>query len=125
MWISGKQRRADREVVVARASSVDQLARVLQAAVGVATHSVLALRRVAAQREHVLDAGVAHLVERLAQLARVVAPTQVKCAIASSPWSRLDATDDLDRLVARRAAGAVGDRDEVGLERRAARASAR
>src|SRR3712207_8174220 len=52
---------ADREVVVL-AEELDELERVLQAALGLRP-SLLTPRRVAAQREDVVDAGVAHLVE--------------------------------------------------------------
>ena len=43
-------------------------------------------------------------------------PTQVRCAMASMPVSRLIARRQLDGELARRAAGAVGDRDEAGLQ---------
>ena len=85
----GEARGADGEVVVG-ADQLDQLAGVAQAAVGRGPLAgVHAGGRVAAQREHVLDPGVAHAVERRRAARRRVAPTQVKCAIASRPWSAL------------------------------------
>ena len=49
----------------------------------------LAARRVAAQREDVLDPGLGDPVEDRAPGPRVVSPTQLRWAIASSPCSRL------------------------------------
>ncbi len=86
---------------------------------------LLAGRRVAAQREHVVDPGALASRRASSRSCATVAPTHVKCAIASSPYSLPDALDDLDRLLARRAAGAVGDRHERRLERRAARRAPR
>ena len=77
----GKAGGADAQVVVL-ADQRGQLGRVVQAA-GMRAPLGLAPRRVAAQREHVVDAGVADLVEDLAQ------PTQDRCAMASSPCSSL------------------------------------
>ena len=72
---------------------------VLQAALGLRP-AVLALRRVAAQREDVLDAGVAHLVERAAQLVdRGADAGEVRHRLQAV--LALDARDDVDRLVAR------------------------
>ena len=79
---------ADREVVVV-ADQLDQLARVLEAALGRGPLG-LARRRVAAQGEHVLDAGVAHDVERLAQLVD-------RRADAGEVGHRLEAVLGLDR----------------------------
>ena len=55
-----------------------------------------------------------------ARSSSTVAPTQVKCAIASRPWSALMPADDVDRLAALggRAARAVGHRDERRLQPR-------
>ena len=105
---------ADREVVVV-ADQLDQLARVLEAALGRRPLG-LARRRVAAQSEHVLDAGVAHDVERLAQLVHGGAD-------AGEVGHRLEAVLGLDRghdvdglaLLLGAAAGAVGDRHEGRL----------
>ena len=111
-------RGADREVVVG-ADQLDQLARVAQAAVG--RHPLLRVHaggRVAAQREHVLDPGVAHAVQRRAQLVDGRADAgEVRHRLQAVVG--LDARDDVDRLAALggRAAGAVGDRDEVGSSR--------
>ena len=63
----GEARRADREAGVVAADELDELARVLEAALGLRP-LLLALRRVAAQGEHVVEAQRAHLVERGAQL---------------------------------------------------------
>ena len=60
---------------------------------------------------------LAHLVERRAQLASTVAPTQVKWAIASRPYSSLIRLTISIVFSLRRAAGAVGDRDERRLQR--------
>ena len=79
-------------------------------------HSCRALRRVAAQREHVLEAQRAHLVERRAQLVDGGAHAgEVRHRLEADLVA--DARDDLERLAARRAAGAVGDADEVGRQR--------
>ena len=95
--------------------SCDELARVLQAALGLRP-VLLAVRRIAAQREHVVDAGRAHLVERRAQLGHGGADAgEVRHRLQAELV--LDALDDLDRLLAGRAARAVGDRHERRLER--------
>src|SRR5580693_2672978 len=107
-------RGADRERVVG-ADQLDELARVLEAAVGLDPLE-LPGGGVAAQREHVVDPGGAHLVERRAQLADGGADArEVRHRLQSVVL--LDALDDLDRLRARGAAGAVGDRYERRLER--------
>ena len=86
---------ADREVVVV-ADQLDQLARVAQAALG-GGPLVLALRRVAAQREHVLDAAVAHQVERLAEVGDGGADAgEVRHRL--EPEVALHVRDDVDRL---------------------------
>ena len=54
-----------------------------------------------------------------------VSPTQLRWAIISRPRSSLERAGDLDRAFAGRAAGAVGDRDEVGLQLAAARGPSR
>ena len=63
-------------------------------------------------------------VVRTSAISSRVEPTQVRWAIASMPVSRLisadlilDAGDEVDGLTASGAAGAVGDRDVVGLKR--------
>ena len=76
----------------------------------------LALRRIAAQREDVVDAGVADLVEDVAQLLlRGADARQVSHGL--EPVLVLERLDDLDGAVARRPAGAVGDRHVGRLER--------
>ena len=95
----GEARRADRELGVLVADQLDQLARVAQPALGRGPLR-LALRRVAAQREHVLDPGVAHPVQRRAQLlGRRVDAREVRHRLQAEVL--LDAGDDVDRLLAR------------------------
>ena len=107
-------RRADRQLVVG-ADELDQLARVLEAALGLRP-LLLALRRIAAQGEDVLEAEAAHLVERGAQLVdRRADAGEVRHRLQADLVA--DARDDLERLAARRAAGAVGDADEVRGQR--------
>ncbi len=72
-------------------------------------------RRVAAQREHVLDPGRLDPVQRARQPLRGLADAaEVGHRLAAELV--LQRRGDLDRAVAGRAAGAVGDRDEVELE---------
>ena len=110
----GKARRADRERVVA-VDQLDELVRVLEAALGL-DPVLLSRRRVAAQRQHVVDARELHLIERLAQLpyGRSDAGEMRHCL---EPELVLDALDDLDRFLAARAAGAVCDGHERRLQR--------
>ena len=110
MWVSGKHA-APIEKPVVGADELDQLARVLEAALGLRP-LLLALRRVAAQGEHVVEAEAAHLVERGAQLVdRRADAGEVRHRLEADLVA--DARDDLERLAAGRAAGAVGDADEV------------
>jgi hypothetical protein len=96
MCVSGKHARR-RERVVA-ADELDELARVLEAALGL-DPLLLAGGRVAAQGEDVVDPGRRHLAERVAELVD-------GRAHAREVRHRLDAVvlldprDDLDRLVA-------------------------
>ena len=69
--------------------------------------------RIAAQRHDVADAGVPVGARDVVDLARV-APTQVSGRPASMPVSLARAAPRLVRALARRAAGAVGHREEVG-----------
>ena len=111
-------RRADRQLVVG-ADELDQLARVLEAALGLRP-LLLALRRIAAQGEDVLEAEAAHLVERGAQLVDGRADAgEVRHRLQADLVA--DALHDLERLAARRPAGAVGDADEVRGQRSQAR----
>ncbi|HLL86539.1 MAG TPA: hypothetical protein VK387_04430 [Thermoleophilaceae bacterium] len=105
----GERRGADRELVLAR-DQLDQLGRVLEPARGLAPLR-LALRRVAAQREHVLDADLAHLVERRAQLLDR-RPDAREVGHRLDIGLLLDPADDVQGAVARRAERAVGHRDE-------------
>ena len=89
---------ADRERVAA-GDQRDQLARVLEAAVGLRPR-LLARRRVAAQGEHVVDASVLHLRERRLQLGRGRADArEVRHRLEAVLLA--DPLDDLDRLLAR------------------------
>ena len=105
---------ADGEGIVGL-DQLDQLARVLEAAVGL-DPVLLAGRRIAAQRKHVVDA-------RGVISSSVARSSGDGGADAGEVGHRLqavlvlDALDDLDGLCAGGAAGAVGDRDERGLER--------
>ena len=73
-------------------------------------------RRVAAQRQHVLDPDRREPVEDRGQpVAGLADAAQVGHRL--EPVLALDPLDDLHGAVAGRAAGAVGDRDVVGLER--------
>ncbi len=110
----GEGRAADGEVVVV-AQQRHQLVAELEAAVGLRP-ALLAVRRVAAEGEDVLDAAVAHAVEHTAQLVgRGVDAGQVRHRLQAQLL--LDLQHDPERPLARRAAGAVGDRDVVGRHR--------
>ncbi len=110
----GEARRADRERVVGR-DQLDELARVLEAALGLRPE-LLPRRRVPAQREHVVDPRSVHLIERRAQFRDGRANAR-EMRHRLEPVLLADALDDLDRLLARGAARAVGDRHERRLER--------
>jgi hypothetical protein len=106
----GEARRADR-VAVVLADQRRQLGGGLQAA-GVGLPLGLAARRIAAQGEHVLDPGVADLVQDLAQaLDRLAYAAEMGHRLDSQVL--LDPLRDLHRALARAASRAVGDRDEV------------
>src|SRR3712207_9191036 len=105
---------ADREVVVL-AEELDELERVLQAALGLRP-SLLTPRRVAAPREDVVDAGVAHLVERPAQ--GVDGRVDARPVRHRPPAeAAVDARHSLGRLLPRPAPGALGDRHLRGCAR--------
>ena len=112
---------ADREVVLV-ADQLDQLAAVLEAALGRRPLG-LAGRRVAAQREDVLGCPASRIRSSVSRSSSAVAPTQVKWAIASRPCSALieETMSTVLRFWSVRAAGAVGHRHE----RRAACGAAR
>ena len=76
----------------------------------------LAGGRVAAQCEHVVDAGLADLVEDAAQLFGGGADA-AQVGHRLDGVAVLDVADDVERAVARGAAGPVRDRGEVGLQR--------
>ena len=77
----------------------------------------LALRRVAPQREHVVDARGAHVVEDLAELlAR--RPDAAEVGHRLDAVLALDLAHDVERAIARGSASAVGHRGEVGLQAR-------
>src|SRR5437879_5772866 len=71
----------------------------------------LAFRRIAAEREDVLDAGIAELIEDLAELARGVADAG-EMGHRLEPDFALDARHEFDGEVASAPARAVGDRHE-------------
>ena len=105
----GEAGAADRKRVVG-GDQFHQFARVLQAALRLAP-LLLARGRVAAQREHVVDARALHLVERGAQFRHGGAHAgEVRHRL--QPVLLADALDDLDRFAPGGAAGAVGDRHE-------------
>ncbi len=107
----GEAGAADRKGVVG-GDQFHQFARVLQAALRFAP-LLLARGRVAAQREHVVDARDLHLVERGAQFRHGGAhASEVRHRL--QPVLLADVLDDLDRFAPGGAAGAVGD----GHERR-------
>ena len=70
-------------------------------------------RRIAAQRQHVLDAGRRDLVEDLAQAVDESPTGQVRHRLHTQVL--LDPFRHLDRALARGAGGPVGDRDVVGV----------
>ena len=74
-------------------------------------------RRVAAQRDDVPDAGAADRRARRSRISSRDAPTQVRCAAGFIVVSLHEAGDRRVGALARRAAGAVGDRDEGRVER--------
>ena len=78
---------AEAEVVALLADEANQLGGVSEAVLR-GRESALALRRIATQGEDVFDAAVAQAVEQRAISARSW-PTQVRCAMASIPNSRL------------------------------------
>ena len=77
-----------------------------------------AAERIAAQRHDVAHAGLRDRRATTASTSARVAATQVRCAAGVSAVSAEDALDRGVRALARRAAGAIGDRDEVRLQRR-------
>jgi hypothetical protein len=89
----------------------NQFVRVAQPAIGRAKR-LLAVRRIAAQRDDVIHAGLGRLSQIVAQLfdRRADASQMRRYGKAEGP---LDLADDVQRLVARRAAGAVGAGDEI------------
>ena len=108
----GEARGAHAEVE-ALADQPDQLHRVGEPA-RVRLPRGLAARRVAAEGEHVLDAGGLDLLEELHEaLARLADARQVRHRLDAEV--ALDRLRDLDGAVAGGAAGAVGHRDVVGL----------
>ena len=99
------------EAIAALADEADQLAGVAEA-VGRAHEGGLALRRIAAQRQHVVDPAVAQPVEDGGDLVAVV-PDAGEVRHRLDAVLALDPGDDVDGLLARAAAGAVGHRDEA------------
>ena len=105
---------AEREVPAAAVDEADQLGGVAEPALGL-DEVALAARRVAAQREDVLDPRRLDLVERRRQpLGRLADAAEVGHRLVAELV--LQPPRDLHRAVAGRAAGAVGDGDEVGLQ---------
>ena len=99
---------------VARADQVDKLGGVVQT-FGVGGPLGLSPRRVAPQREHVLDPRRGDSVEHRLHLAdRGPDAGQVRHCLHAELL--LDPLGQLHRALTRRAAGAVGDRHEVGRE---------
>ena len=100
--------------LVAAGDQRDELGGPAQA-VGVRCPLLLPARRIAAQRQHVVDPGPGDLVQHLPQpVHRLAHAAQVRHRLDAQLL--LDPLGDLDRPLAGRPAGAVGHRDEVGLQ---------
>src|SRR4030095_4887785 len=95
-------------------NALNQLIRVLEAAFG--SDELAAVRRIAAQREHVRDAQRSRLLEHRASLVdRRVDAREVRHR--GDLVLALNAVDDAECLVASAAAGAVCDRAEIRVQR--------
>ena len=103
------------EGIAAASDEGRQLAGVAEAVLRFHERAVAAWR-VAAQGEHVLEPGIGEAVEDDGDLVAGMADAG-EMRHGLEPVIALDARDDLDRLLARRAAGPVGHRDEAGFER--------
>ena len=109
----GEAGAAEREVPAA-GDELGELGGAAEPALGL-DEVLLPARRVAAQREDVLDPGLGDPVERRGEaLGRLADAAQVGHRFEAELV--LEPLRDLDRALAGRAAGAVGDRDEVGPE---------